>query len=202
MSTLFEHTTVYPSQRSCHGPMCYCFYGTNPLDTPTDDDDFSVSSSDYFEAISDISSVTIVAEEDELPPIVREVIAPFLEPEDEPLPVSSPPAVEQNTHLYFDEDGNTISKEKYHWLNEEEQMNPWAFRVNKITFRHPRALLAYFRMVDLVNEVAEENEKISIPPIPEPIRIAMLNHPSFEEIPREFQEDILDLMSYIFRYSV
>lgn len=194
MTTLFEHTTVYPSQRSCHGGMCYCFYGTNPLNTPTDDDE---DDTNYYDDISDVSSVTLVAEEDDLPQIVREVIEPFLEP------VALPP---QNTHLYFDDDGNTISKEQYDMnikqQENEERAKNWAFRVNNITFRHPRALLAYFRMVDLVNEVAEDDEKIRIPSISEPMRLSLLNHPSFTDTPAEFTNDVLELMAYIFRYSL
>ncbi len=175
--------------------MCYCFYGTNPLNTPTEDDDDDIN---YYDDISVATSVTLVAEDDDLPQIVRDVIEPFLEPDDEP----PTPLPNSNTHLYFDEDGNTISKEEFNYNLELERAENWAFRVNNITFRHPRALLAYFRMVDLVNEVADDDEKIHIPPITESMRISLLNHPSFSDTPPEFKNEVLDLMAYIFRYSI
>ncbi len=177
--------------------MCYCFYGSNPLNTPTEDDEEDIN---YYDAAS---STSMEDTEDDLPQMIREIIEPYLEPAGEPLPEAP-----VNRHLFFDDDGNVISKEEFDWRNQneekmridEERAQNWAFRVNKIVFRHPRALLAYFRMVNLVNEVAEPDERITIPPIPPGVLVTLLDHPSFTDIPVEFQDDIYELLSYIYRH--
>ena len=77
----------------------------------------------------------------------------------------------------------------------------WVFTVNNIIFRHPRVLLAYFRFVDLQNEICAWEDMVHIPPIPPLIAAAMKNHCSIRDPPAEFVDEINDLVSYIDRHT-
>lgn len=197
LSYVYERISPSQSQSHCHGARCYCFYGKSPLD----------------EEVSDISSISswpdneddndyIELEDFDLPPVVYSVIEPFLEPEDDDDYM--PP----NRHLYFDEDGNEITKEQYDVANEppdqimeDQEDDDWAFRVNGINFYHPRVLLAYFRFVSMYNELAEDDEKIRIPLMSKELARKMLSHSSFRNPPLEFLMDIHDLQNYIDKYT-
>ncbi len=77
----------------------------------------------------------------------------------------------------------------------------WAFSVNNIVFYHPRVLLAYFRFVDLQNEICSWEDMVHIPPIHPHTAAAMKNHTSIREPPEEFLHEIRDLVSYIDRHT-
>lgn len=174
----FIHMTAYPAQSACANRNCYCFMGTNPLDWPMDDDDRDSASS-----ISCASSTTAEVEVDEfadLPPLIQAAVAPFLEPNPAPI----------------------LDAEAPEFYPRPNDADNWAVTVNDIVFRHPRALLAYFRMVDLVNEVARYDcERIVIPPLSHDTCHEILNHISIVEPVEEFEGEIRDLYRYVVHYA-
>jgi hypothetical protein len=117
------------------------------------------------------------------------------EPEAEPLYLEIP----QGNHLFFDEDGNEISHEQFLQLQEEE--NSWAFGYklngNEFIFRHPTALLSFFRFVDSVNQYAEFDETIFIRPLRQEMYSRMIDHPYFQTTTDESHE----LLTYMARNS-
>lgn len=201
--------TIYPQQSHCHGRGCYCFYGKSPLDI---EDDISVISSvtswshpedddyqdDYIRMEDKLDEFT------DLPPIIQNVIAPFLEPDDDDDVAPTPPP--SNTHLYFDEDGAEITEKEYlanQAIEDDDYDDPdddWAFKVKNITFRHPRATLAYFRFVEIQNETAEDDEKITIPLIKREIAEQMMEHSWITNPTEDNASDALDLIAYIMKH--
>ena len=148
--------------------------GTNPLDWPMDEEEETLS------AISCASSVTMVVDEEDysdMPPLIQASIAPYLEPA--PVLNSAAPEFLPN-----------------------QRAEDWVVTVNGIVFRHPRALLAYFRMVDLVNEVARYSwERIEIPPLSHETCHTILNHVSVENPVPEFEEEVRGLYRYVVHYA-
>ncbi len=77
----------------------------------------------------------------------------------------------------------------------------WAFSVNNIVFYHPRVLLAYFRFVDLQNEICSWEDMVHIPPIHPHTAAAMKRHCSIVNPPEEFIDEVRALVRYIDRHT-
>jgi hypothetical protein len=96
-----------------------------------------------------------------------------------------------NRHLYFSDAGDEITREEY--LRQEE----WSFTLSsslKMVARHPRVLISYFRFIDSLNEVANEDEKIYLNPISASDVLRVLSHPSIQDAIPEFADEILYLI--------
>ena len=92
-----------------------------------------------------------------------------------------------NRHLYFDEDGEEISRDE--WRSAR-----WALplRGTAAVFRHPRAVLQYLRFVDALNEAAGESEQLNILFSAEDAQY-ILEHPSVVRPPHDFWGEINEL---------
>lgn len=92
-----------------------------------------------------------------------------------------------NRHVYFDEDGEEISRDD--WLSAR-----WALPLRGTTavFRHPRAVLQYLRFVDALNEAAGESEQLNILFSAEDAQY-ILEHPSVVRPPHDFWGEINEL---------
>ena len=92
-----------------------------------------------------------------------------------------------NRHLYFDEDGEEISRDD--WL-----CGQWALplRGTAAVFRHPRVVLQYLRFVDALNEAAGESEQLNILFSVEDAQY-ILEHPSVLRPPHDFWGEINEL---------
>lgn len=89
-----------------------------------------------------------------------------------------------NTHLFFDENGNTTDgPEFYLELPSQAPM------------RHPRVLLAYLRYVSLQNEVASSSEQVPWPLLTEANRKYVHRFIYRTSPPPEFQSEIDDLFT-------
>lgn len=120
-----------------------------------------------------------------------------------------PPPIEipQNTHLYFDDDGEEICREQYLMKMDIEQQQPhlqeeeeedFGIRTPKIshrfTMRHPRVILNFLRFIDTYNEVAEADEIFMLPAIPKKVYDSILAHVSFTHTtPPEFESEVNEL---------
>ena len=96
-----------------------------------------------------------------------------------------------NRHLYFNDAGDEISREEY--MSQQE----WSFTLSsfpKMVARHPRVLISYFRFIDSLNEVANEDEKIYLNPISASDVLKVLSHPSIQDAIPEFADEILYLI--------
>lgn len=113
--------------------------------------------------------------------------------EPEPLYLDLP----QNHHMFFDEDGNEITHEQFLQLQEEQESWAFGYRLNghNYVFRHPTALLSFFRFVDSVNSYAEWDETILIRPLEQEMYSRMIDHPYFNTTTDEVQE----LLTYLAR---
>ncbi len=92
-----------------------------------------------------------------------------------------------NRHLYFDDDGEEISRDE--WRSAR-----WALplRGTAAVFRHPRAVLQYLRFVDALNEAAGESEQLNILFSAEDAQY-ILEHPSVVRPPHDFWGEINEL---------
>jgi hypothetical protein len=92
-----------------------------------------------------------------------------------------------NKHLYFNDDGEEISREEFRRNQEQEQQQQqqeqvewWAVKTPKINFRftlrHPRLLLQFLRFVDEYNEYAEPDEVFMLRPMPYAQFMSVINH--------------------------
>jgi hypothetical protein len=120
-----------------------------------------------------------------------------------------PPPIEipQNTHLYFDDDGEEISREQFlmkedskkrqQSKEEDEDDHEFGIRTPKIshkfTMRHPRVLLNFLRFIDTYNEVAEADELFMLPAIPKKVYDSILTHVSLTNTAPEFEKDVKEL---------
>jgi hypothetical protein len=113
----------------------------------------------------------------------------------------SAPELPRNTHLYFDDDGNIISREEF-LENQEEH---WAFKAplikKRAIMRHPRVLLHFLRFIDSCNEEASVGEEIIIKKIPYHMTEKMLNHSSIINPAREFLDDVNELKTRLYNHT-
>lgn len=118
---------------------------------------------------------------------------------------------EEPTHLYFDEDGNTISRQEFEAQqtqeamsvqededeDEDEETETWIrtpFIQQKFILKHPRVLLAFLRFVDFYNELADPEEVLMLPAMSQEVVQLVQNHPAVRDVPEEFQEDVRELL--------
>jgi len=103
---------------------------------------------------------------------------------------------QQNTHLYFDDGGNEISRQEF--LAQERDEGQWVFQTSQLperfVLRHPRVLLNFLRFVDSLNEINNGNETFMMDAIPYETLARMLSHNSITNPPAEFQEDVEELI--------
>lgn len=186
------------------------------------------------EVISDISSIStynsmpplidmfgrLVIDNDEQTTITDETMSLPVEPwaqweEEEPeYHFHRPPAIEipQNTHLYFSEDGNEITREQFEMNmlmeqreQQEQEAANFAIRTplvnHRFTMRHPRVILDFLRFLDSYNEVAEAEDVFMIQAIPHSVLQMILNHPSIQNTPPEFQNEVNELRWRLERHA-
>ena len=141
--------------------------------------------------------------------------ADYEEPEE--FHFHQPPTIQipQNTHLYFDEDGNEISREQFleNMVQEEAQLkqgkqeetNAFAIMLptinHRFTLRHPRVLLNFLRFLDSYNEVAAPDEVFMIQAIPKEVQDSILNHISLRRTPPEFEREVNELKARLARHA-
>jgi hypothetical protein len=85
-------------------------------------------------------------------------------------------------HTYYDDEGNEISRDQYiaeHWSFSTPTLNAF-------TFRHPRSLLHFLRLVDSL-------EDFRLQPIPAAVTREMLRHPSITNPNSDFSEEVHEL---------
>ena len=171
MSTLSSNTYTYdriePKQPHCHGQGCYCFYGKSPLDLEDDMSDISSISSWQ----NDDGDENKLDEFTDLPPLVRSVIAPFLETMDTATTTATtttatPPPPLFSCHLYFDEDGDEISFKEEE--EEEETADCRTCRKEMTADEVETWVLADTDMGDLDDWTHPECEGCRAKPEPEP----------------------------------
>lgn len=126
-----------------------------------------------------------------------------------------PPSIiiPQNTHLYFDDDGNEISREQFleNMIQEEapqrQQEDDEAFAIrtplisHRFTMRHPRVVLDFLRFLDTYNEVAAPDEVFMIQAIPKEVQDSILNHHSLLHTPPEFEKEVNELKARLARHA-
>lgn len=99
--------------------------------------------------------------------------------------------IKENTHIFFDDDGNEIREEDYFHL--ELQLSPRSHRTR--SFRHPRVLLFYLRYIAAANELEPTEKQLSYPRLTEVDRDRIRSYISFHPPPPEFQEDVDELFA-------
>ncbi len=112
------------------------------------------------------------------------------------IPEGDVTGINENTHIFFGEDGNEISKEEHveNTFNLMMHLSPLCATGPTTSFRHPRVLLFYLRFVAVVNEGQ------STPQIPWPVlsvsQRAMVNDYICTFPPAtEFEDDVKELFA-------
>lgn len=155
------------------------------------------------EILSDISSQSS-----------HELIVPLDFGEDQTTVTLEPLELPVNTHLFFDEDGNEISEEE-HRLQQQEQeqedededeeeigaMIRTPMIRQRFLLKHPRVILAFLRFVDLYNELADPEEVLMLPTIPQRIVESIREDPAVKFPPEEFLEETEELLWRLDRYA-
>ena len=109
----------------------------------------------------------------------------------------------QNTHLYFDDNGNEISRQEF--LDQERQSQEWVFETSPLpeifVIRHPRVLLNFLRFIDSLNEINTGDETFMMDAIPYETLTRMLSHKSITNPPAEFQGEVDELIERIMDHA-
>ncbi len=118
-------------------------------------------------------------------------------------------------HLFFDEDGNVVSREEFEALQwaeaeteqsadeaeEVEEETVWGIQIPRITqrmvARHPRVLLAFFRFIEALNECSFEDERITVKPMPTDVFTHVMDYLEKNPPPPEFEGEVRDLKHYL-----
>ena len=82
-----------------------------------------------------------------------------------------------------------------------EKEPDWAISLLQTKFRHPRVLLAYFRFINLHNEIANEEERMNVPEIPTHVVDFIFQHISIREPPAEFKNEIEELKMHVLAWK-
>jgi len=110
---------------------------------------------------------------------------------------------QQNTHLYFDDDGNEISRQAF--LAQERDAGQWVFQTSQLpdrfVLRHPRVLLNFLRFVDSLNEINNGNETFMMDAIPYETLARMLSHSSIATPAPEFQGEVDELIERLVQHA-
>jgi hypothetical protein len=96
--------------------------------------------------------------------------------------------VQQNTHLFFDEDGNEIPEDENTFHLQVEISPSGECR----SFRHPRTLLFYLRYIADTNELGDN---VPWPRLTENQRTILHTYISRHPPPPEFEEDVKELFA-------
>lgn len=162
------------------------------------------------EILSDISSVST---HDSMPPLIDQFGRIVQEVDDQTTVTLDFPEPE-NSHIFFDEDGNEISYEEYRHLyaDEEPEEEPYEEEAydsyirtpmihQKFLLKHPRVILAFLRFIDLYNELAEPDEVFMIQSIPQRLVDLVHQHPAVKSPPPAFEEDVDELLWRLDRHA-
>ena len=154
--------------------------------------------------LSDISSVTSYGS---MPPLIDMHGRIVNQNEDDRSTVTLDEPAEEaplNTHLYFDDDGNEIDYERWVENNEAPVEDTWIRtpRINqKFILKHPRVILAFLRFVDFYNELADPDEIMMLPAIPQRIISIIREHEAVKFVVPEFQSDAQELIQRLERHA-
>ena len=109
----------------------------------------------------------------------------------------------QNTHLYFDDNGQEISRQQF--LAQEREAEQWVFQTSQLpdrfVLRHPRVLLNFLRFVDSLNEINNGDETYMMDAIPYETLARMLSHSSIATPPPEFQGEVDELIERLVQHA-
>lgn len=97
--------------------------------------------------------------------------------------------VRENTHIFFDEDGNEIPKKGEFHISIKD------YKGNTLSMSHPRILLAYLRFIATYNEDAKT--KLAWPVLTVGQRKVLCEFLSVHPPPPEFEADIADLLYFV-----
>jgi hypothetical protein len=110
--------------------------------------------------------------------------------------------VPQNTHLYFDDDGQEITREEF---LEQERQQEWAFQTSEMpdrfVIRHPRVLLHFLRFIDSLNEINTGDETYLMRAIPCSVVSRMLTHRAITDPPVEFMAEANELIERLANHA-
>jgi hypothetical protein len=110
-----------------------------------------------------------------------------------------------NSHLYFDNDGNEVSREQYLSRNTVEDIDEWGFRTPNMprnyTIREPRVLLHFLRFIDSMNETNGPEETVMMTPISREMLTRIFNHELIRNPPMELQPEANELIERIMRHA-
>ena len=102
---------------------------------------------------------------------------------------------------FFDNDGNDISREEFRALRKAEEDADWGVQMPRISqrliARHPRVLLAFFRFIESLNEVAFEDEKVKIPQMSSDCFLSIMEYIEKNGVPDVFNQEVADLQYYL-----
>jgi len=109
----------------------------------------------------------------------------------------------QNSHLYFDDNGNEISREEF--MEQERETQEWVFQTSPLpeTFviRHPRVLLNFLRFIDSLNEINNGDETFMMNAIPYETLARMLSHKSITNPAPEFSAETDELIERLMEHA-
>jgi hypothetical protein len=109
----------------------------------------------------------------------------------------------QNSHLYFDDDGNEISREEF--MEQERQTQQWVFETSplpeRFVIRHPRVLLNFLRFIDSLNEINTGDETFMMDAIPYETLARMLSHKSITNPAPEFSAETDELIERLMEHA-
>ena len=94
-----------------------------------------------------------------------------------------------NTHIFFDEDGNEISK------NDDFHISIKDYKHHTLHISHPRVLLFYLRFIASYNEDSKIN--LSWPVLTVTQRKCLCEFVSLHPPPPEFEEDVAELFALV-----
>jgi len=122
--------------------------------------------------------------------------------DEDSLSYEGDPPLPYNTHLYFDDNGQEMSREDY--LEQERESEEWVFHTSQLperfVIRHPRVLLNFLRFIDSLNEINNGNETFMMDAIPHELMGRILSHSSIVSPPTEFKDDAYELVDRVMRH--
>jgi len=110
--------------------------------------------------------------------------------------LSYEPSQPVEQHLFFDENGNAISRQEFLDMNWKVKLPD----LQNLTARHPRVLLAYLDFIEAYNEVASPDERVMLNAISPSQRHMIESHSTFQTSPRAFRPEISRLRELLARH--
>ena len=129
--------------------------------------------------------------------------SPFELPEEDERPGSPVPVLHRSaSSMSYESEHRPSFEPIFREVDGDLQLNDtWSFYTPLIPrvaiLRHPRVLLAFLRFISLQNEVAREGEEIRLPTLTSDMAEKIMNHPSIQNPPIEFLDDIDELKERI-----